>query len=143
MVPSIVLARIAPVDLVAAGTIALTLPLIPVFMALVGMHTEAANRRQFRLLARLSHHFLDVVAGLPTLRVFGRAKRQAGIIAQISTEQRTVPVAIALVSAGNGYEAPWGAIMAASVIVTLPLIGLVVYFQRQIVAGLTAGSVKG
>jgi trehalose/maltose transport system permease protein len=61
----------------------------------------------------------------------------------ISTEQRTVPVAIALVSAGNGYEAPWGAIMAASVIVTLPLIGLVVYFQRQIVAGLTAGSVKG
>jgi len=61
----------------------------------------------------------------------------------ISTEQRTVPVAIALVSAGSGYEAPWGAIMAASVIVTLPLIGLVVYFQRQIVAGLTAGSVKG
>lgn len=61
----------------------------------------------------------------------------------ISTDQRTVPVAIALVSAGSGYEAPWGAIMAASVIVTLPLIGLVVYFQRQIVAGLTAGSVKG
>ncbi|GAA3248087.1 thiol reductant ABC exporter subunit CydD [Dactylosporangium siamense] len=89
LVPVIVLARIAPVDLVAAGTIALTLPLIPVFMALVGLHTEAANRRQFRLLARLSHHFLDVVAGLPTLRVFGRAKRQAGIIARISAEQRT------------------------------------------------------
>ncbi|MFC5004481.1 thiol reductant ABC exporter subunit CydD [Dactylosporangium cerinum] len=89
LVPVIVLARIAPADLVAAGTIALTLPLIPVFMALVGLHTEAANRRQFRLLTRLSHHFLDVVAGLPTLRVFGRAKRQAGIIARISAEQRT------------------------------------------------------
>ncbi len=89
LVPVIVLARIAPADLVAAGTIALTLPLIPVFMALVGLHTEAANRRQFRLLSRLSHHFLDVVAGLPTLRVFGRAKRQAGIIARISAEQRT------------------------------------------------------
>lgn len=90
LVPVIVLARIAPVDLVAAGTIALTLPLIPVFMALVGLHTESANRRQFRLLTRLSHHFLDVVAGLPTLRVFGRAQRQAGIIAEISAEQRAV-----------------------------------------------------
>ncbi|MEV0567794.1 thiol reductant ABC exporter subunit CydD [Dactylosporangium sp. NPDC050588] len=89
LVPVIVLARIAPADLVAAGTIALTLPLIPVFMALVGLHTESANRRQFRLLARLSHHFLDVVAGLPTLRVFGRAERQAGVIARISAEQRT------------------------------------------------------
>ncbi|MEU0562948.1 thiol reductant ABC exporter subunit CydD [Dactylosporangium sp. NPDC006015] len=89
LVPVIVLARIAPADLVAAGTIALTLPLIPVFMALVGLHTESANRRQFRLLARLSHHFLDIVAGLPTLRVFGRAKRQAGVIARISAEQRT------------------------------------------------------
>src|SRR6185295_13065139 len=82
------LARIAPADLLAAGTIAVTLPLIPVFMVLVGLHTEAANRRQFRLLARLSHHFLDVVAGLPTLRVFGRAKRQARVIAEISARQR-------------------------------------------------------
>ncbi|WP_433043507.1 thiol reductant ABC exporter subunit CydD [Dactylosporangium sp. CS-033363] len=90
LVPVVVLARLAPADLVAAGTVAVTLPLIPVFMALVGLHTEAANRRQFRLLTRLSHHFLDVVAGLPTLRVFGRAKRQAQIIAAISAEQRRV-----------------------------------------------------
>jgi trehalose/maltose transport system permease protein len=63
----------------------------------------------------------------------------------ISTEQRTVPVAIALISGGGvgGYELPWGPIMAASVIVTLPLIALVIYFQRLIVSGLTAGAVKG
>ncbi|MFD0577574.1 ABC transporter transmembrane domain-containing protein [Dactylosporangium darangshiense] len=90
LVPAIVLARIVSVDVVAAGTIALTLPLIPLFMALVGLHTEAANRCQFRLLSRLSQHFLDVVAGLPTLRVFGRAKRQAAVIAEISTRQRRV-----------------------------------------------------
>ncbi|GAA2624843.1 hypothetical protein GCM10010399_65310 [Dactylosporangium fulvum] len=90
LVPVIVLVRIAPADLVAAGTIAVTLPLIPVFMVLVGLHTQAANRRQFRLLARLSHHFLDVVAGLPTLRVFGRARHQAGVVARISAEQRRV-----------------------------------------------------
>jgi trehalose/maltose transport system permease protein len=61
----------------------------------------------------------------------------------ISPEERTVPVAIALVSGNSSYEVPWGSLMAASVIVTVPLIGLVLYFQRHIVAGLTAGSVKG
>ncbi|WP_432839523.1 thiol reductant ABC exporter subunit CydD [Dactylosporangium sp. CA-092794] len=90
LVPFVLLLRIAPADLVAAGTMAVTLPLIPVFMALVGLQTEAANRRQFRLLSRLSHHFLDVVAGLPTLRVFGRAGRQAAVIARVSAEQRRV-----------------------------------------------------
>ena len=88
LVPAIVLCRLLPADLVAGVTIALTLPLIPVFMALVGLHTEAANRRQFHLLSRLSHHFLDVVAGLPTLKLFGRARLQAGTIRRISGEQR-------------------------------------------------------
>ena len=61
----------------------------------------------------------------------------------LSTEQRTVPVAIALISGSSGFELPWGSIMAASVIVTLPLVAMVVYFQRHIVSGLTAGAVKG
>ena len=60
-----------------------------------------------------------------------------------SNETRTVPVAIALLSGGSQYEIPWGIIMAASVIVTVPLIVLVLIFQRKIVAGLTAGGVKG
>jgi len=88
LVPAIVLARLLPADLLATGTIVLTLPLIPVFMALVGLQTEAANRRQFRQLARLSHYFLDVVAGLPTLKLFGRARAQAATIRRISDEQR-------------------------------------------------------
>ncbi|HWA48954.1 MAG TPA: carbohydrate ABC transporter permease [Dongiaceae bacterium] len=61
----------------------------------------------------------------------------------LSTEQRTVPVAIALISGATAYELPWGRIMAACVIVTLPLIILVLILQRYIVAGLTAGAVKG
>jgi ATP-binding cassette subfamily C protein CydD/ATP-binding cassette subfamily C protein CydCD len=86
--PLIVLARLLPADPVAAATVALTLPLIPVFMVLVGLHTEAANRRQFRLLSRLSHHFLDVVAGLPTLKSFGRATAQVSTIRRVGTEYR-------------------------------------------------------
>ncbi len=61
----------------------------------------------------------------------------------LTNEQRTVPVAIALMTGSSAYELPWGVIMAASVIVTLPVIALVLVFQRKIVAGLTAGAVKG
>ncbi len=61
----------------------------------------------------------------------------------ISETQRTVPVAIALLSGASEQEIPWGPIMAASVIVTVPLVVLVLVFQRKIVAGLTAGGVKG
>ena len=61
----------------------------------------------------------------------------------LSGEMRTVPVAIALISGASSYELPWGNIMAASVIVTVPLIVLVLIFQRRIVSGLTAGAVKG
>ncbi|MDO4904346.1 MAG: carbohydrate ABC transporter permease [Lautropia sp.] len=61
----------------------------------------------------------------------------------IDAEQRTVPVSISLLSGASKYDIPWGKIMAASVIVTLPLIGLVIAFQKKIVSGLTAGAVKG
>ena len=60
----------------------------------------------------------------------------------LTNEQRTVPVAIALMSGSTAYELPWGTVMAASVIVTVPVVILVLVFQRRIVAGLTAGGVK-
>jgi trehalose/maltose transport system permease protein len=61
----------------------------------------------------------------------------------LTNEKRTVPVAIALISGASAHELPWGNIMAASVIVTVPVVALVLVFQRRIVSGLTAGAVKG
>lgn len=61
----------------------------------------------------------------------------------LTDTQRTVPVAIALISGSSQYELPWGNIMAASVMVTVPIVVLVLIFQRRIVSGLTAGAVKG
>lgn len=61
----------------------------------------------------------------------------------ISSSERTVPVAITMVGGASSFELPWGAIMAASVIVTVPLVALVLVFQRHIVSGLTAGAIKG
>ena len=57
--------------------------------------------------------------------------------------ERTVPVSISLITGATAYEVPWGSIMAASVIVTVPLVLLVLIFQQKIVSGLTAGAVKG
>jgi trehalose/maltose transport system permease protein len=61
----------------------------------------------------------------------------------ISSGQRTVPVAITMITGASSFELPWGTLMAASVIVTVPLVLLVLAFQRHIVSGLTAGAVKG
>jgi trehalose/maltose transport system permease protein len=61
----------------------------------------------------------------------------------LTDPQRTVPVAIALMTGSSAFELPWGMIMAASVVVTLPIIALVLAFQHRIVAGLTAGAIKG
>ncbi|MGW7423236.1 thiol reductant ABC exporter subunit CydD [Streptomyces sp. NPDC054813] len=88
VVPVAVLARIVTEDWVSAAIIVGTLPLIPLFMVLIGWATQSRTDRQWRLLSRLSGHFLDVVAGLPTLKVFGRAKAQAESIRRITGEYR-------------------------------------------------------
>lgn len=88
VVPVAVLARIVTGDWISALTIVLTLPLIPLFMVLIGWATQSRMDRQWRLLARLSGHFLDVVEGLPTLKVFGRAKAQAASIREITGTYR-------------------------------------------------------
>lgn len=88
VVPVAVLARIVSEDWVSAAIIVGTLPLIPLFMVLIGWATQSRTDQQWRLLSRLSGHFLDVVAGLPTLKVFGRAKAQAESIRRITGEYR-------------------------------------------------------
>jgi len=93
IVPIAVLARIVTEDWVATLTILLTLPLIPVFMVLVGKATQARTARQWDTLTRLGHHFLDVVAGLPTLKVFGRAKAQADNIRAVTDDYRRASMA--------------------------------------------------
>ncbi|MFG3139266.1 thiol reductant ABC exporter subunit CydD [Streptomyces sp. NPDC048211] len=88
VVPVAVLARVVTEDWVSAAIIVVTLPLIPLFMILIGWATQSRMDRQWRLLSRLSGHFLDVVAGLPTLKVFGRAKAQAESIRTITSQYR-------------------------------------------------------
>jgi ATP-binding cassette subfamily C protein CydD len=88
-VPVAVLARVAAADWISAILIAATLPLIPLFAVLVGWHTKAQTRRQWRLLATLAGHFVDVVEGLPTLKLFGRAKPQQQVIGEVTGAYRS------------------------------------------------------
>lgn len=92
VVPVAVLARVVTEDWISAAIIVVTLPLIPLFMILIGWATQSRMDRQWRLLSRLSGHFLDVVAGLPTLKVFGRAKAQAESIRTITSQYRLATV---------------------------------------------------
>ncbi|MBA3490083.1 MAG: thiol reductant ABC exporter subunit CydD, partial [Longispora sp.] len=86
--PLAILAVVTPTDHLAGITIAVTLPLIPIFMALIGLATSAATSRRWETLNRLGHHFLDVIAGLPTLKIFGRAHAQTNTIATITHSYR-------------------------------------------------------
>ncbi|WP_240197064.1 thiol reductant ABC exporter subunit CydD [Nonomuraea lactucae] len=88
VVPVAVLVRLFTADLASAAIVLVTLPLIPIFGALVGMTTKAVTERQFHALSRLGGHFLDVVRGLPTLRAFGRARYQATVIRQVADAHR-------------------------------------------------------
>jgi ATP-binding cassette subfamily C protein CydCD len=88
IVPFVVLVAVVSQDWISAAIIAFTIPLIPLFMALVGAATRERMDRQVRTLQQFAGHFLDVVAGLPTLKVFGRAKAQAASIRSISERYR-------------------------------------------------------
>ncbi|WP_327333568.1 thiol reductant ABC exporter subunit CydD [Streptomyces anulatus] len=88
VVPLAVVGWLLWTDWSSALIIIVTLPLIPVFGALVGLHTARRTARQWRLLATLGGHFLDVVAGLPTLRAFGRERHQARVVGEMADAHR-------------------------------------------------------
>jgi thiol reductant ABC exporter CydD subunit len=88
VVPVAVLLLVVSIDPVAAGVMVLTLPLVPVFMWLVGRYTERRARARWRAMSLLANHFLDVVRGLPTLRAFNRGEAQVERILTVSEEYR-------------------------------------------------------
>lgn len=87
-VPLLIVAAIFPSNWVAALILLVTAPLIPMFMALVGMGAADANRRNFLALGRLSGHFLDRLRGMDTLRIFGRGEAETDSIRQASQDFR-------------------------------------------------------
>ncbi len=80
-----------------------TLPLIPIFMILIGWATQVAQQRQLESLTKLNQHFLEVLRGLTTLRVFGRAKNQVAIIGEVSEQHRIRTMKVLRLSFTSGF----------------------------------------
>jgi ATP-binding cassette subfamily C protein CydD len=87
-IPVAVLGRLIFADWASAAIVLITLPLIPIFAILVGWQTRSATERQWRRLSLLGGHFLDMVAGLPTLRAFGRAQAQVSVVRRMADSHR-------------------------------------------------------
>ena len=88
LIPPIVIGGAAVVDVESALIMLVTLPLVPVFMWLIGRYSEQRALERWQALHMLSLHFLDVVRGLPTLRTFGRAEAQSGVLAEVGERYR-------------------------------------------------------
>lgn len=88
VVPALAIATLVVVDWPSALVVVLTLPLLPVFAALIGKATAESTERRWAALAALSGHFLDVVRGLPTLVTYGRARRQVTTVREVSERHR-------------------------------------------------------
>jgi thiol reductant ABC exporter CydD subunit len=102
LVPVTVLIWAAVVDTTSAAIMLVTVPLIPVFMVLIGRATESRTRARWLALARLSNHFLDVMRGLPTLRAFNRGEAQAGRIEETGERYRATTMEVLRVSFLSG-----------------------------------------
>jgi thiol reductant ABC exporter CydD subunit len=102
IVPLLVLAWVAIVDLEAALVMLITLPMVPVFMALIGRYTQRRTHARWWALRRLSTHFLDVVRGLPTLRAFGRAHDQVAVLGEVGERYRVTTMETLRVSFLSG-----------------------------------------
>lgn len=126
-VPLSILVFLWPVDWISGVILVGTAPLIPLFMILIGKGAEALNQRQWRRLAQLSGHFLDVIQGLTTLKLFNASRREAETVARMSEEYRQstmsvlrvaflssltleffATVSVAVVAVSIGFRLLWG-----------------------------------
>jgi ATP-binding cassette subfamily C protein CydD len=94
IIPVIVLLVVFPLDWLTGLIFLFTAPLIPLFMVLIGKEAESRTDRQWKLLGRLSGHFLDVLQGLRTLKAFGLSKRQAKVIKSVSEEYAAITLGV-------------------------------------------------
>lgn len=94
LIPLAILAFVIPTDWVSGLIMALSAPLVPLFMILIGKGTEALNQAQWRRLAHLGGHLFDAVEGLTTLKLFGASRAEAEAVAVLSDTYRRATMAV-------------------------------------------------
>ena len=119
LVPLSILAFILPVDWISGLVLLVSAPLIPVFMVLIGSAAERLNRRQWRQLARMSGHFLDVLQGLTTLKLFNASRREAQLIARLSDDYRKSTMSVLRVAFLSALALEFFATVSIAVVAVL------------------------
>ncbi len=103
-------------DPVSGIILVVTLPLIPVFMVLIGLATSAAQRRQFSVLQRLASRFADTVSGMGTLKIYGRDRRAADSIGTITRDYANQTMTVLRVSFLSGFALEFLAALSVAVV---------------------------
>jgi ATP-binding cassette subfamily C protein CydCD len=116
LVPLTVLVFILPVDTLSGLVLLITAPLIPLFMILIGDRANTLTKRQWTTLSQMSAHFLDVLQGLTTLKIFGRSKDQVRVIAQIGQRYRHTTMGVLRVTFLSALVLEWVAMLSTAVV---------------------------
>ncbi|WP_413355177.1 thiol reductant ABC exporter subunit CydD [Microbacterium sp. 1P06AB] len=112
----IIVAVMWSADAISGLTVLLTLPLIPIFMILIGLATRSVQRRQWDTLARLATRFSDTVQGLSTLTVFGRQRRAADAIERVTDDYRRETMTVLRVSFLSGFALEFLASISVAIV---------------------------
>lgn len=119
LVPLSILVFVFPVDLTSALVLLLTAPLIPFFMILIGKGAERLNQRQWKKLARMSAHFLDVIQGLTNLKLFNASHREAAVIARISDDYRRSTMSVLRVAFLSAFALEFFSTVSIAIVAVL------------------------
>lgn len=119
LVPLAILVFVLANDWVSAVVMLVTAPLIPVFMILIGKGTEKRNQQQWQQLARMSAHFLDVIQGLTTLKLFNASRREAQVVAHISDQYRQSTMSILRVAFLSSFALEFFATVSIAIVAVL------------------------
>jgi ATP-binding cassette subfamily C protein CydD len=130
LIPLAILLVVLPVDGLTFLVFLLTAPLIPIFMILIGRGAGALAASRYRQLEQLSAHFLDVMQGLYTLKLFNRSKAQTEIIARISDQYRETTLAVLRLAFLSAFTLELVATISVAVVAVE--IGLKLLFGRMI-----------
>lgn len=119
LVPLAILVVVFANDWLSAVVMLVTAPLIPVFMILIGKGTEKRNQQQWRQLARMSAHFLDVIQGLTTLKLFNASRREAQVVAQIADQYRQSTMSVLRIAFLSSFVLEFFATVSIAIVAVL------------------------
>ncbi|MBI5655326.1 MAG: thiol reductant ABC exporter subunit CydD [Geobacter sp.] len=119
LLPPIALLAVMPAEWRGGLVLLFSAPFIPLLMVLIGRGSESLNRRQWGILARMSGHLLDLVQGLPDLRLFGAARREAEAVARVSAAYRQGTMAVLRVAFLSAFTLEFFATVGTAVVAVI------------------------